>query len=134
MLEYEDSSLDEFTKELSYIVKRTEGEDKIEMAIEIKHFSHEHDLKLIKELENYEICDRCIRFIFPPFYSCAQCNFFLHKSCVELPTKTQHPLHQHPLILWLRRPKLGMCDACLCLSNDITYVCDACNFSLECLM
>ena len=43
MLEYEDSSLDEFTKELSYIVKRTEGEDKIEMAIEIKHFSHEHD-------------------------------------------------------------------------------------------
>ena len=71
MLEYEDSSLDEFTKELSYIVKRTEGEDKIEMAIEIKHFSHEHDLKLIKGLENYEICDRCIRFIFPLFYSCA---------------------------------------------------------------
>ena len=71
MLVYEDSSLDEFTKELSYIVKRTEGEDKIEMAIEIKHFSHEHDLKLIKELENYEICDRCIWFIFPPFYSCA---------------------------------------------------------------
>ena len=122
MLEYEDSSLDEFTKELSYIVKRTEGEDKIEMAIEIKHFSHEHDLKLIKELENYEICDRCIRFIFPPFYSCAQCNFFLHKSCVELPTKTQHPLHQHPLILWLRRPKLDMCDAFLCLSNGFTCV------------
>ena len=33
MLEYEDSSLDEFAKELSYIVKRTEGEDKIEMAM-----------------------------------------------------------------------------------------------------
>ena len=67
MLEYEDSSLDEFTKELSYIVKRIDGEDKIEMAIEIKHFSHEHDLKLIEELENYEICDGCIRPIFPPF-------------------------------------------------------------------
>ena len=67
MLEYEDSSLDEFTKELSYIVKRIDGEDKIEMAIEIKHFSHEHDLKLIKELDNYEICDRCKRPIFPPF-------------------------------------------------------------------
>lgn len=131
MLEYEDLSFDGFTKEISYIVKRTEGEDKIEMAIEIKHFGHEHDLKLTKELENYVICDGCIQPIFPPFYSCAQCNFFLHKSCVELPTKMRHPLHQHPLILRLRRPKLGMCNACSCLSNGLTYVCNACNFSLD---
>ncbi|XP_075658676.1 uncharacterized protein LOC142628466 [Castanea sativa] len=122
---------DGFTKEISYIVKRTEGEDKIEMAIEIKHFGHEHDLKLTKELENYEICDGCIRPIFHLFYSCAQFNFFLHKSCVELPTKMRHPLHQHPLILRLRRPKLGMCNACSCLSNGLTYVCNACNFSLD---
>ncbi|KAL4637008.1 hypothetical protein ACB092_03G049900 [Castanea dentata] len=99
--------------------------------LKIKHFGHEHDLKLTKELENYEICDGCIQPIFPPFYSCAQCNFFLHKSCVELPTKMRHPLHQHPLILRLRRPKLGMCNACSCLSNGLTYVCNACNFSLD---
>ena len=38
-------------------------EEKIEIPIEIKHFSHVHDLKLTNELENYdelenyEICD-----------------------------------------------------------------------------
>ncbi|KAL0000134.1 hypothetical protein SO802_019736 [Lithocarpus litseifolius] len=43
------------------------GQYKIEITIKIKHSSHEHDLKLTDEQENYEICDGCIRPIFPPF-------------------------------------------------------------------
>jgi hypothetical protein len=123
---YEDSELDELAQNTKV------GEEKIEMMpIEIKHFSHEHDLKLFEELENYEICDGCIRPIFPPFYNCAQCDFFLHKSCVELPLKKRHPLHQHQLTLQLRRPMASQCDACKCLSNGFIYNCQQCHFELD---
>ncbi|XP_075635969.1 uncharacterized protein LOC142608143 [Castanea sativa] len=102
------------------------GEDKIEIPIKIKHFSHVHDLKLTDQLENYEICDGCIRSIFPPFYKCAQCSFFLHKSCVELPHEKQHPLHNHMLTLSSTRPRLALCDACKLLTNGFTYKCYEC--------
>jgi hypothetical protein len=95
MMKDEDLGLDE----LCYIVKKTKvGEDKVEIPIEIKHFTHKHDLHLTTKLENDKICDGCIRSIFPPFYSCAQCNFFLHKSCAELPVKsnTTSPTLPHP--------------------------------------
>jgi len=84
------------------------GEDKIEMAEEIEHFSHKHDLKITDELlTNNETCDGCMYPIFPPFYTCAPCGFFLHKSCVELPRKsdthftpTSSPSSQSRLMLW----------------------------------
>ena len=132
LLEYKDLELDEFTEESSYIVKKTKvGEDNIEIPVEIKHFSHEHDLKLIDVHENNKICDGCIRPIFPPFYNCAQCNFFLHKSCVELPCKKQHPLHRHMLTLQSMRPILVFCDACKSFTNGFTYECKACKFKLD---
>jgi hypothetical protein len=91
----EDKGLDESIDSLLYVVNKSKlGEDKVEIAVEIKHFSHEHDLKLIDEqLENDEKCDRCMWPIYPPFYTCTPCRFFLHKSCVELPIKKSHPLH-----------------------------------------
>ena len=65
------------------------GEDGTEIAVEIEHFSHKHDLKLIDEEvhNNEEKCDGCVRAILPPFYTCVKCNFFLHKSCANLPMK-----------------------------------------------
>ena len=107
------------------------GKDKIEILKEIKHFSHGHDLKLTNELENYEICDGCIRPIFPPFYKCAQCSFFLHKSCVELPHEKKHPLHSHMLTLKSKRPMLVLCDACKLFTNGFTYGCNICEFELD---
>ena len=125
----EDSRL----KELCYIVKNTKlGEDKIEIPIEIKHFGHEHDLKLTSELENYEICDGCIRLIFPPFYSCVHCSFGLHKSCAELPRNKRHSFHQHSLTLHLRKAdKFARCKACEYYTNGFTYKCDVCYFELD---
>ena len=35
-------------------------EDGTKIATEIKHFSHEHDLKLIDEVLNNQKCDGCI--------------------------------------------------------------------------
>ncbi|XP_065619601.1 uncharacterized protein LOC136063328 [Quercus suber] len=66
---------------------------------EIAHFSHKHDLNLTDKVQNSQKCNGCSRAIVPPFYSCAKCSFFLHKSCANLPKKKRHPLHQHPLIL-----------------------------------
>ncbi|XP_059455318.1 uncharacterized protein LOC132185576 [Corylus avellana] len=125
-------SIDSFT----YAILKSEvGEDKIEKAVEIKHFSHEHDLKLIDEQhENNEKCNACMWPTDPPFYSCAKCIFFLHKSCVELPRKKSHPLHQHPLILLPEPPYDGMCfvcDACNRSCNGFSYNCDKCMFDLD---
>jgi hypothetical protein len=100
MMKNEDTELDQSVDSEAYKVKKTNvGEDGIEIAIEIEHFSHEHDLKLTYEVQNNEKCNGCLRDIVPPFYSCAKCSFFLHKSCAELPRKKRHPLHLHPLTL-----------------------------------
>ena len=67
--ENEDAKLDQ-SIESTYKFKIIEvGEDGI--AIEIEHFSHEHDLKLTDEEvhNNEEKSDGCVRVILPPFYS-----------------------------------------------------------------
>ena len=61
MLENVDSKLDQSVdSEICKVIKSTVGEDRIEIATEIKHFSHEHDLKLTNEVPNNKICNRCI--------------------------------------------------------------------------
>jgi hypothetical protein len=134
MLKFEDSEHDGSIDPLPYVVKKSKlGKDNIEIAVEIEHISHEHDLKLIDEqLENDEKCDGCMWPISPPFYICTQCRFFLHKSCVELPSKKSHPLHQHPLILHTESPNvvhgLFSCNACGRVCNGFVYCCDKCDY------
>ncbi|KAK7829581.1 hypothetical protein CFP56_028986 [Quercus suber] len=54
----DDLELDGFINSKTYIVKKINvSEDGIEIAIEIEHFSHEHDLKLTNEVENNKKCD-----------------------------------------------------------------------------
>ncbi|KAG6702132.1 hypothetical protein I3842_07G019000 [Carya illinoinensis] len=127
--DHHDKSIDS----LPYIVKKTKPEgDRIEVHTEIKHFSHEHDLKLNDELGINQKCDACIRSISrPPFYTCAPCGFCLHKSCAELSRKLRHPLHQHPLKLLLREQKPFRCDACWQPCNGFDYRCDKCYFELD---
>ncbi|KAL4615747.1 hypothetical protein ACB092_07G149200 [Castanea dentata] len=91
--ENEDEELDQFVESTAaYEVKNINvGEDGTEIATKIKHVSHEHDLKLTdEEVHNNEKCDEYVRAISPPFYNCAKCNFFLHKSCANLPMKKKH--------------------------------------------
>ncbi|KAK8490351.1 hypothetical protein V6N11_055639 [Hibiscus sabdariffa] len=57
-------------------------------ASEIKHAYHDHNLTLTfsgGEIKDESQCDGCMRPISTPFYSCEQCQFFLHKLCAELP-------------------------------------------------
>ena len=112
------------------------GKDGIEIATAIKHFSHKHKLKLSDdEFLNIEKCDGCVQAIFPPFYNCVNCRFFLHESCAKLPRKKRHPLHQHLLSLFPKSPytwkNTFLCYACDRDCSGFNYSCEPCGFSLD---
>ncbi|GJR87105.1 C1-like protein [Tanacetum coccineum] len=120
---------------------------------EINHFSHEkHPLKLInwetilgvgfngaanEEKPEVAGCFACAKPISPSdlTYGCTKCQFFLHKSCAQLPLTINLPsIYQHPLKLINMRTtdfEDFTCDLCrldrlahgLCYSpNDKEYV------------
>ena len=132
--ENEDPELDQSIDSAAYKVKNIKvGEERTKIATEIEHFSHGHDLKLSgDEVLNNEKCSGCVQAIFPPFYSCVNCSFFLHESCAKLPKTTKHPLHPHPLILFPFFPYLEIsCYACKRVCNGFVYICLACWFILD---
>ncbi|XP_040996175.1 uncharacterized protein LOC121242370 [Juglans microcarpa x Juglans regia] len=85
-------------------------------------------LSITNELEIDKMCNACIRSIFPPFYACAQCGFFLHKSCAEVPKTLRHSIHQQPLKLTYQ---LFVCDTCGRRCGAFDYQCDKCNFDID---
>ncbi|KAL8111475.1 uncharacterized protein LOC141664441 [Apium graveolens] len=111
------------------------------MSTSIKHFSHpEHELILkendvIKEDATCCVCNKTVLGF--PTYTCSAIhdvddigcnNFYLHRSCAELPAQLYpHDKHnQHPLILQLR-PDNCFCDDCYRKVKFI-YICDGCDF------
>uniref|UniRef100_A0A7N2L4J2 DC1 domain-containing protein n=1 Tax=Quercus lobata TaxID=97700 RepID=A0A7N2L4J2_QUELO len=133
--EDEVSEHDELVDSATYEVKKFNvGKDGIQIAAELKHFSHDHDLKLTDEVMSNQKCDGCVRDIFPPFYSCVKCSFFLHDSCANLPKEKRHPLHQHPLTLFPKPPygnKDFRCWTCERDGNGFNYSCVPCRFTLD---
>ena len=128
-VENEDAELDQSVELVAaYKVKNIKvREDGTKIATEIDHFSQRHDLKLTnEEVHNNEKCDGCGRAIFPPFYSCANCSFFLHKSCANLPMKKQHSLHQHPLTLQKSSMSMFRCTSCDQSTTGFLYACEPC--------
>ena len=140
LLEFKDEDevpqLNESIDLVTYKVnKLNTREDGTQIAAEIKHFSHEHVLKLTDdEVLNNQKCYACVRAILPPFYSCVNCSFFLHESCAKLPQKKKHPLHRHPLTLLPTSPYLSKtfwCYACKRTCNGFNYICETCDFTLD---
>jgi hypothetical protein len=103
---------------------------------EIKHFGHPHNLILSHDQEvlHDKLCDGCMYFIIlAPFYNCAQCNFFLHTTCAQLPKEMKHILHQHTLAL-IPAPYLSgafSCDACGQFRHGFTYNCGRGKFDMD---
>jgi len=95
---------------------------------EIEHFSHQHNLILIDKVDDDLKCDGCMLPISTPFYSCASCNFFLDKTCIELPRRKKWQYHENQLILsWSRGPHdLFYCDVCKQYFRGLRYKCDVC--------
>ena len=84
-----------------------------------------------------EARDTIILSRLPLFYSCGKCSFFLHKSCVELSRKKQHPLHQHPLtplsnlIASLRGDTIILSRIKFVWTFDLPKKCGQCYLSLD---
>jgi len=102
---------------------------------EINHFSHpQHNLIFINEkLMDGKFYKACIQFIIStPFYSCAQCNFFLYYRCTKLPTTIKRELfHRHPLTLLsqdVNASGLFRCKACRHNNYGFVYRCDECEW------
>ncbi|XP_023641213.1 uncharacterized protein LOC17891438 isoform X1 [Capsella rubella] len=96
----------------------------------IKHFSHEHLLKLKKYDGVIDVEKQCQACILPidsrDFYNCTHCAFFLHEVCANLLRKMSHALHKHPLSLATspqNRYDLINCSACSRKSTGFRYIC-----------
>ncbi|XP_059460272.1 uncharacterized protein LOC132189547 [Corylus avellana] len=107
----------------------------VEVAEQMQNFGHPHELILSnEELTDEKLCDGCMGFICTPFFSCPQCNFFLHNKCVQLPKKKRHLLHPHLLTCFSSSTfsgELFSCDACERVSNGFSYRCDTCDFDID---
>ncbi|MBA0786183.1 hypothetical protein Gotri_025934, partial [Gossypium trilobum] len=98
------------------------------VASEIKHFYHDHNLRLTfsgKTKDDDSPCDGCTRPISTPFYRCKQCKFFLHEDCAELPKEMPHPFLKHLLTLSNSHAWYGYstCRACHRVYQGFSYRC-----------
>ncbi|CAI9100023.1 OLC1v1036941C1 [Oldenlandia corymbosa var. corymbosa] len=112
---------------------------------ELFHNSHpEHPLKPITKLHHDESagtsksCNGCRKPLRTkagePYFSCEECQFFLHKRCAEMPSEIQkHPLHpKHKLALFASPPSsYSKCDACRGACESFVYHCSICWFDLH---
>ncbi|XP_031395970.1 uncharacterized protein LOC116207225 [Punica granatum] len=101
----------------------------------LQHPSHEHDL-VLQELSETFSCECHICNFYTeggPAYHCVDCEFFLHKSCAEMPPEMQHPFHpQHPLALTISSRKDYGCGGCGdFVINKYRYQCDGCRVALH---
>ncbi|KAJ4898099.1 Cysteine/Histidine-rich C1 domain family protein [Raphanus sativus] len=73
----------------------------------IKHFGHEHPLKLKKHddgvvVDIEKLCEACVYPIIASsdqFYDCEECDYSLHEVCAGLPKKLDHALNNQTLFL-----------------------------------
>ncbi|WOG94349.1 hypothetical protein DCAR_0313642 [Daucus carota subsp. sativus] len=118
----------------------------------IKHDRHEHELNLIKGVDvnmagkgACGVCEMPLIGASDQIYTCLEKNchinfFFLHKKCVELPTRITHLNHpQHPLtlghhlitqeLLSYVSPDAPLCDICLRGIDEAmsVYYCEVCS-------
>ncbi|XVF83599.1 hypothetical protein PTKIN_Ptkin16aG0502300 [Pterospermum kingtungense] len=90
---------------------------------EIRHFSHEHNLVLYDDNVDDKLCEGCILFISPPYYHCPKCDFFLHKSCAELPRKKNLWFHVHQTPFTLFSGSVFRCGVCGFECSGFAYKC-----------
>ncbi|KAK3026784.1 hypothetical protein RJ639_040262 [Escallonia herrerae] len=97
----------------------------------IQHMSHWHPLfPMEPQVTNSEevVCRGCKKQIANDnAFICRDCNFFLHKTCAELPDSTQHVSHKEHVLTLLPSPNFSsICDVCEKVWEAFTYHCDVC--------
>ncbi|EOA35086.1 hypothetical protein CARUB_v10020196mg, partial [Capsella rubella] len=105
----------------------------------ILHFLHEHHLQLDLSIiyDENKLCRGCVLPIFEGrYYSCRECEFFLHETCAKADRIVTHALHPHPLTLKIDcgyPTGFFFCNACYRFSGGFVYQCPIkeCNFDLD---
>ncbi|KAE8714627.1 hypothetical protein F3Y22_tig00110195pilonHSYRG00273 [Hibiscus syriacus] len=126
------------TNPIICIEKNKDGE-----MTKIRHFSHVHDLILkVNPMEEHcdganlmeEYCDGCVLPVSYPFYHCSQCDFFLHKTCAELPLEKRMWFHKCEQFLILVVDHIFKCGLCQSECNGFSYRCEECDihYCLHC--
>ncbi|XP_022748087.1 uncharacterized protein LOC111297711 [Durio zibethinus] len=100
----------------------------------VKQQAHQHPLIFIEnhhdELKR-TCCSWCQKPLVDSIYICMDCNFYLHKKCVNLPLKINHPCHrQHPLILNFDVNN-HYCKLCQQNNEGYSYSCSLCKFDID---
>lgn len=103
--------------------------------MQIEYFDHEHPLcfKKVLEQNGIAICKACFLEISDEAYACNSCEYYVHKTCTNLPWEVLHPLHpQHSLnLLSLLRDPYYPCNGCRDLAKGFAYACFMCDFKLD---
>ncbi|KAM6555521.1 hypothetical protein CsatB_002540 [Cannabis sativa] len=109
--------------------------------MEIQHLTHrwhEHRLLLVKDgmtISNMSIkCELCSRSTIAgdPFYGCDSCQYYLHKSCAELPLQLYHSFHPAHSLTLLDSAYTLFCDSCeRVVSTSLFYKCINCSVYLD---
>ncbi|CAL9236881.1 unnamed protein product [Arabidopsis halleri] len=103
----------------------------------VRHPSHSHPLRGHKaQVEEEIICSGCDLDLIGAAFKCtkSECDYFLHKSCFELPRETRHKAHpDHPLTLLYSPPyeSTYTCDACGEYGSGFTYNCSICQYDVH---
>uniref|UniRef100_A0A1J3FMA5 Putative nucleoredoxin 1 n=2 Tax=Noccaea caerulescens TaxID=107243 RepID=A0A1J3FMA5_NOCCA len=103
----------------------------------MRHPSHNHPLRVFKAQEEDEIiCSGCELELTGQAFKCTKsdCDYFLHKSCIDLPREINHKSHpDHPLTLLHSSPygQAYTCDACGQYGSAFTYHCSECQYDVH---
>ncbi|KAI3667483.1 hypothetical protein L6452_42546 [Arctium lappa] len=101
----------------------------------MNHFSHEHPLKLHLYIARKTTCSACKQSLSGSFYACFSCNFYLHKTCFDLPQTLKHQSDQRHNLVLLPSPAYPegffKCNACGTHGNGFSYHCPDCQIDLH---
>ncbi|MFS7991843.1 putative chromatin regulator PHD family [Helianthus anomalus] len=81
-------------------------------------------------------CDKTITYFHRYYYKCDQCDYSLHKLCLELPTTLKHASHLAYTLSLIQNEPWQKCHVCKCTIWDkqLRYYCSPCmlNICLAC--
>ncbi|TYG87250.1 hypothetical protein ES288_A13G198800v1 [Gossypium darwinii] len=87
----------------------------------------------VVEQNECAICKACFLEISDEAYACKSCEYYIHKTCTNLPWEVLHPLHpQHSLKLLSEFTEMIFsCDGCRDITAGFAYACSMCDFMLD---
>ncbi|KAF5198976.1 Cysteine/Histidine-rich C1 domain family protein [Thalictrum thalictroides] len=103
------------------------------ICTDIKHFSHEHNLKPECNKTPFT-CDGCKEIGWGPRFRCQDCNYDLHKDCALAPSSTFHPFYKKCSFEFLKSVPDGperCCDACGRDVHGFVYHCHNYGYDLH---